>query len=72
MLAGWKIILRIKMVLNKITDFKSMIDQTVSTVRRIAYELRPSMLDDMGLVAAIEWQLIELKKGLAYEQSIQE
>ena len=49
-------------VLNKITDFKIMIDQTVSTVRRIAYELRPSMLDDMGLVAAIEWQLIEFEK----------
>lgn len=49
-------------VLNKITDFKNMIDQTVSTVRRMAYELRPSMLDDMGLVAAIEWQLIEFEK----------
>lgn len=46
----------------KMSEFKKMIDQTVSTVRRIAYELRPSMLDDMGLVAAIEWQLTEFEK----------
>ena len=32
------------------------IDQTVDTVRRISSELRPSVLDDIGLVAAIRWQ----------------
>jgi PAS domain S-box-containing protein len=32
-----------------------LLDQTVQTVRRIATELRPSMLDDLGLVAALEW-----------------
>lgn len=43
-------------------DLKKMLDQTVMTVRRIASELRPSMLDDMGLGAAIEWQLGEFTK----------
>jgi PAS domain S-box-containing protein len=32
-----------------------LIDQTVETVRRISSELRPSILDDIGLVAAIRW-----------------
>ena len=32
------------------------IDQTVDTVRRISSELRPSVLDDLGIVAAMRWQ----------------
>ncbi|MBS3911523.1 MAG: PAS domain S-box protein [Hydrogenophaga sp.] len=32
-----------------------MVDETVSAVRRIAMDLRPPMLDDLGLSAAIEW-----------------
>ena len=32
------------------------IEQTIRTVRRIATDLRPPLLDDLGLVAAIEWQ----------------
>jgi signal transduction histidine kinase len=32
-----------------------MVDETVASVRRIATELRPLMLDDLGLNAAIEW-----------------
>jgi signal transduction histidine kinase len=32
------------------------IDGTIDTVRRIASELRPGPLDELGLVAAIEWQ----------------
>lgn len=31
------------------------IDGTMSTVRRIATELRPSVLDQLGLAAALEW-----------------
>ena len=31
------------------------LDEAVATVRRIAIELRPLMLDDLGLNAAIEW-----------------
>jgi len=31
-------------------------DLAISAIRKIASELRPSVLDDLGLVAAIEWQ----------------
>jgi len=39
----------------------SIIDSTINTVRRIATELRPSVLDDLGLVTAIEWQTQEFQ-----------
>ena len=32
-----------------------LVDETIQSVRRIATELRPGMLDDLGLVATIEW-----------------
>jgi signal transduction histidine kinase len=32
------------------------------TVRKIAAELRPGILDDLGLVAAVEWQAEEFEK----------
>ena len=37
----------------------ALIDETADDVRRISSELRPGMLDDLGLVAAMEWQLSE-------------
>ena len=43
-----------------------LIETTISTVRRIASELRPGVLDDLGLVAAIEWQIeqFQMRSGL--------
>lgn len=46
----------------KIQETIILIDTTVKTVRRIATELRPSILDDLGLVAAMEWQSEEFEK----------
>jgi signal transduction histidine kinase len=39
-----------------------LIDETVKTVRRIASDLRPGILDDLGLIAALEWQSNEFEK----------
>jgi signal transduction histidine kinase len=39
-----------------------IVDSTIGTVRKIATELRPSMLDDLGLEAAAEWQVHEFEK----------
>jgi signal transduction histidine kinase len=38
------------------------IDKTIQTVRRISTELRPGILDDVGLAAALEWQAQEFQK----------
>jgi signal transduction histidine kinase len=37
-------------------------DTMIKTVRRIATELRPGMLDDLGLAASIEWQARDFQK----------
>src|SRR5262249_55498677 len=39
----------------KVTDMAQLADATIATGRRIATELRPGILDDLGLVAALEW-----------------
>jgi len=36
-------------------------DITIKTVKKISTELRPGLLDDLGLVAAIEWQAEEFQ-----------
>lgn len=40
----------------KLKTMSGQIDATIQTVRRIATELRPGVLDSLGLAAAIEWQ----------------
>lgn len=39
-----------------------MVDDTVAAMRRIAMDLRPLMLDDLGLKAAIEWLAHEFER----------
>ncbi|MCL4267158.1 MAG: GAF domain-containing protein [Anaerolineae bacterium] len=40
----------------KANEMTSLIDQAINTVRNLAAELRPGLLDDLGLIAALEWQ----------------
>jgi len=42
-------------LIDKVTPMLDLVDSTVRTVRRISTELRPGVLDDLGLMAAIEW-----------------
>jgi PAS domain S-box-containing protein len=39
----------------KLSAMLGMLDETVAAMRRIAADLRPLLLDDLGLVPAIEW-----------------
>ena len=45
----------------KTKSMDKLIDSTIHTVKRISAELRPGVLDDLGLVAAIEWQAEEFQ-----------
>jgi PAS domain S-box-containing protein len=40
---------------SRVAAMLEMVDETVASVRRISTDLRPLMLDDLGLNAAIEW-----------------
>jgi PAS domain S-box-containing protein len=46
----------------RVADLLSLIGQTVNSVRRISTNLRPAILDDLGLLAALEWQSSEAEK----------
>ena len=42
---------------DRLDRMATLLDATVNDVRRISSDLRPGILDDAGLVAAMEWQL---------------
>lgn len=39
-----------------------LVDSTIDQVRRISAKLRPGILDELGLTAAMEWQAEDLQK----------
>ena len=49
-------------LLDKIKTMSRLLDEMVHSVRKISAELRPRMLDDLGLVAAMEWQAREFER----------
>jgi signal transduction histidine kinase len=49
-------------LLSRITSMIQLIDVMVKDVRRISAELRPNLLDDLGLMAAIAWQSLEFQR----------
>jgi signal transduction histidine kinase len=49
-------------VSDKAAEVKKLIEDSIGVVRNMALLLRPSMLDDLGLVPALEWQAREVSK----------
>ncbi|WP_309246653.1 PAS domain-containing sensor histidine kinase [Ramlibacter montanisoli] len=58
----------------KISEMLSMLDAAVASVRRIAADLRPLVLDDLGFVPAIEWvaQNFTQRTGIPCELQVDE
>jgi len=56
----------------KAKTIMAQMDTMIKTVRRIATELRPGMLDDLGLAASIEWLARDFEKrtGIMCEVSV--
>ncbi len=46
-------------IVNEIKKMKELIDITITKVRQLIRELRPEVLDNLGLLDAIEWQIEE-------------
>jgi len=46
----------------KVEQMSKLVGKTMDTVRTIAAELRPGVLDELGLKAAIEWQCADFHK----------
>ncbi|HLK18703.1 MAG TPA: ATP-binding protein [Bryobacteraceae bacterium] len=49
---------------------KNLVEGTIRAVRNMALLLRPSMLDDLGLVPALKWQAREISKRTCMEVSV--
>ncbi len=45
----------------KVQRMRHLVDATIDSVHRISTELRPILLDDLGLIAAMEWQVQEFQ-----------
>jgi len=54
-------------LVQKTQSMSKLIDRTIQSVKKICIELRPGVLDDLGLTAAIEWQAREFqnRSGIA-------
>jgi PAS domain S-box-containing protein len=46
----------------KTDQMAGLVMQTIQTVKRIQGELRPTLLDNLGLIAAMEWQVKEFQE----------
>lgn len=61
-------------VTERLQASSALVDETVQTVRRLATRLRPGVLDDLGLVAALDWQAREVatRSGIALHLTLPE
>ena len=51
-----------KKIHKKTRSMSDLVNATIESVHKITMELRPSLLDDLGLPAAIEWQAGDFQK----------
>jgi len=47
---------------DKVSSMVEQVDNTIAAVQRLVTQLRPALLDNLGLVAAIEWQCHDFQK----------
>jgi PAS domain S-box-containing protein len=61
-----------KPVTERLQKLHEMADSALEGVRRYSQDLRPSILDDLGLVPALEWLITDLEKehGMATSVSV--
>lgn len=63
-------------LLDKMKAMSELIDTCVQAVRQVSTELRPGILDDFGLEAAVEWQIQEFQRrtdiGCSFKSDMKE
>lgn len=57
---------------NRLRSMVALVDQTIASVRRLCSDLRPAVLDDLGLGAAVGWlaQDVERRTGIRCRASV--
>ena len=56
---------------NKLVEMANLLSIAAESINKTSYRLRPAILDDLGIRAAVEWQLSDLSKstGISYSVS---
>ncbi len=54
-------------IVARIESTMELVDATIENVRKVCRELRPAVLDELGLATAIEWQASEFQERTAIE-----
>jgi two-component system sensor histidine kinase UhpB len=54
-----------------VQELRRLTAEALDQVRRVALELRPTILDDLGLVAALGWRVDELNEDPSIEASLE-
>ncbi|WP_319242247.1 PAS domain S-box protein [uncultured Propionivibrio sp.] len=69
---GGRLIPEQRQLSERIVAIKEQIDQTIASVRRISSELRPLVLDDLGLVDAAHWYIDQFSErtGIQVERHL--
>ncbi len=49
-------------IVQKIIKISELVGETIKTVQRITFQLRPAIIDDLGLEAGIEWYATEFSE----------
>jgi len=57
--------------LQKVRETIQLVDSIIGLVRKLATELRPGMLDTLGITAAVEWQVEEFQRRTGVRCSTQ-
>ncbi len=57
-------------LIDKKNEIIGLTDSIIQTVKRISAELRPGILNDLGLAAAIEWQVRQFQKRTGIEAKV--
>jgi len=59
-----------ELLLRHVETIKGLVENTVRTIRNMSLLLRPSMLDDLGLIPALRWQAREVSRQTAMDISV--
>ena len=59
-----------KPVIEQLEKLRKMADSALEGVRRFSQDLRPSILDDLGLIPALEWLVADLEKQLVIKTKV--
>jgi PAS domain S-box-containing protein len=57
-------------LMERVDEMRTSIDQLTRTVQRIAADLRPPLLDNLGLSAAIDWHVSEFSRRSGIESFV--